>query len=156
MHTGTPLPQVQEPLVVAASGDLSLGGVNINDYGPGTGFSGVYNRGTGHYLLRPSSNDRTAEQIDAGWVARTAGHVEVQNQLHAGELASDSTFDVGFAVIYESSDTLIITFRSSGVNLPNFGDYYPPQDVKDELTAVISRDAPGMTIISMDRYRNDP
>ena len=155
-------PAAQPPILSAPSNTggtpfnvlfvLELGGVDIHNYPVGTGFSGVYNQETGNYLLRPSSNSRTPQQIKEGWVGRTGGHIDVQSELYSLGLATDYDKDIGFAVVYEDNHTLVVTFRSGGINVRLLGDYYPPQEIQDEITQIIRLDVPGMVIKTMDRY----
>jgi hypothetical protein len=119
----------------------------LRDFPPGSGFSGVFNPGTGQFLAYPSGDTRLADgSVPANIVRQYGGHGQV-NAVFSRLLRVDPTTNLGFVMTLESDGTISMRFRSRSVNLanPSFqGDVVPraqQEQIKRAIEAATGRTA---------------
>ncbi|MCX4095123.1 hypothetical protein [Nocardia sp. alder85J] len=114
--SGIPDYQLDDALTNLSGGSAQ----RLSRFGPGAGFSGVYNPETGQFLAYPSGNTRyhDGRGFPMNLVARLGGHGEVNDTFTAitGLPARDS---VGFVAVIRDDGGMGCRWSSSSVNNQN-------------------------------------
>jgi RHS repeat-associated protein len=108
---------------------------NLDDYGPGQGFSGVYDPASGQMATRPSVEPGAASP-PAGSVSQYGGHGQINSQL--GEFGVDQSQTVGFTVVQQTDGSLEVRWRSRSVNSNNWGSIDAPDAYRQEIIDAVA------------------
>jgi hypothetical protein len=133
---------------VSISGSSVTPGVDIffNNFQEGSGFSGVYDPVTGHFIIHPSGdtllNDGT---VPVDLVSQYGGHAEINQQL--ANQGIDPSGTVGFTVFYDGPGQLSVSWNSGSVNSVNFGNRAAPIEYRQGIIDAL-HNSTGYTVIS--------
>ncbi len=134
---------------VARNSDEIAGGfgdIFFKNFEEGSGFSGVFDPKTGHFIIRPSGNTLLKDgTIPDGLVDQYGGHGTI-NQLLANQ-GVDSSGTVGYTVFYEGPEQLSVSWNSFSVNHANFGNRAAPMEFRQTIMDAL-RNSTGYNVTS--------
>jgi len=103
----------------------------LNEFGPGAGFSGVYDVASGKFLAYPSGATRLANgEIPLNVVDQLGGHADV-NRVLSQLLGNSSTNRLGFSMTLDNFGNFRMGWNSTQVNVPN--PSFPGRTVPETL-----------------------
>jgi hypothetical protein len=121
----------------------------LSEFGPPSGFSGVYNPTTRQFLAHPSGETRLLSGAEPqNLVPRRGGHGAVNSQF-SGMTGVEPTSNVGFTMFLEQDGSLSIDWLSRSVNgrNPSFPGNLVPESLRPQIIEDISK-ATGKTVRS--------
>ena len=142
------------PIIPSSWGDEIVEGLNagirpmLGKFDVGAGFTGVFDRLGENMLLRPSGDTllKTGD-VPTGRVPRRGGHEPVQERLAKLVDNLDRAKTVGFAVIYDTSEKLIVTWDSGVINLTNYFNRAAPVEYRQQIVNLLEKFS-GLTVES--------
>ncbi|SEG43205.1 hypothetical protein SAMN04489712_105184 [Thermomonospora echinospora] len=114
------------------------GGLNLDDYAPGSGFSGVYDPESGTFLARPSGGTVRRDGQRTFTVPRRGGHGMLSEQLRRAT-KGDPKKHVGFTILIGKDGALRVEWFSRGVNgrNPSFRGSHVPEHLRESILDAI-------------------
>jgi RHS repeat-associated protein len=113
----------------------------IPQYNPGSGFSGAYNPATGQWVALASGEATT---LTSGKPVQTVpllgGHAAAEGALVERTGITDTSGNVGFALVWEGNNTVRLRWNSTTINTRNFGDRAAPATYRAEIRQAVERD----------------
>ena len=104
----------------------------FKNFKEGSGFSGVFDPKTSHFLTRPSGNTLLKDgTVPVDLVPQRGGHGIVNRQL--AEQGIDPSGTVGFTVFYDNPGQLSVAWNSGSVNSRNWGNYAAPIEFRQSI-----------------------
>jgi YD repeat-containing protein len=123
----------------------------LNEFPPGSAFSGVYNPESGRFLAYPSGRTLLADgSIPPNLVPRGGGHAIV-NDVFSDLVGADPTSNLGFTLQRQEDGSFAISWLSRSVNGPNPSFVGPivPEAMRPQVISAIEN-ATGRTVTSVE------
>ena len=118
----------------------------FKNFQEGSGFSGVFDPETGHFIIRPSGDTLLKDgTVPTDLVSQYGGHGTVNSQL--AEQGIDTSGTVGFTVFYDSPGQLSVAWNSGSVNGVNFNSYEAPVEYRQAIMDSLERST-GYNVVS--------
>jgi hypothetical protein len=121
----------------------------LQEFGPGSAFSGIYSPETGRFLAYPSEGTLLADgTVPENLVPRRGGHMLV-NAAFSDLVGMDPTSNVGFTLFREQDGTISIEWLSRSVNgrNPSFDGVVVPESLRPQIIEAI-KTATGLNVVS--------
>ena len=115
--------------------------VTLRQFGPGSGFSGVYNHENGTFLAYPSGDTwLRSGAMPENRVARLGGH-RVVNRVLARTTGVAPTANVGFVAVMKEDGSFGFRWTSRSVNRynPSFEGYKVPDHLRGPIMDAFTR-----------------
>lgn len=113
----------------------------LDEFGPGTGFSAVYDIETRTFLAYPSGDARLLSgEVPVNLVDKYGGHRAVNNVL-TGLLGRNSNNRAGFSMVMDGSGNLRVGWNSRTINEanPNFSSRTVPLEAQQQILDAITQ-----------------